>query len=221
MYLCQGLIEINKHKDSFIGWTDTTHFENNGSSEIYGIVEITSAFNQYRKFAKVKRISTRGFTYITIIDLLNDSTLIREKHWWGNFVSDTIIDCNNDGYKDYILKVMASSGCCPREDSWIYLYNPKTNNFEKPIDFLNVSYFTDRKELIGMSYGHQKETYLYKIRFNNLKVDTIAFLHHHPGVSTKYVLSKSNQVDLKKDKILNTVPNEYKKAEGYLWFVGE
>lgn len=220
-YFCQGLINSNKQKDYFIGNTDTTKFENNGSSEIYGIVEITSAFNPNRKFARVKRISTSGFTYIDIIDLSTDSTLIQEKHWWGNYVGDTIIDCNNDGFNDYVLKVMASSGCCPRDDSWIYLYNPKTNNFEKPIDFLNISYYTNRKELIGMSYGHPKETYLYKIRFNKLKADTIEFLHHHPQDSTKYLLSKTNLVDLKKDKTLIKVPNEYKKAEGYLWFVGE
>ena len=73
-----------------------------------------------------------------------------------------------------------------------------------------------------MSYGQPKETYLFKIKFNNIKADTIAFLHHHPEDSTKYVLSKKNHVDLKKDKILNAVPNEYKKAEAnYLWFIGE
>src|SRR5690606_17105023 len=31
-YLCQGLIEFNKHKDYFLGNTDTTRFENNCSS---------------------------------------------------------------------------------------------------------------------------------------------------------------------------------------------
>lgn len=221
-YLCQGLIEFNKHKDYFLGNTDTTYFENNGSSEVYGVVEITSAFNPSRKIARVKRISTKGFTYVDIVDLTTDSILIREKLWWGNYAGDSIIDVNKDGFNDYVLKVMASSGCCPREDSWIYLYNPKTENFEKPIDILNAEYFIDNRELYGMSYGHPKETYLYKIKFNNIKADTISFLHHHPDDSTKYVLSKSNHVDLKKDMVLKSVPNEYKKAEvNYLWFMGE
>ena len=221
-YLCQGLIEFNKHKDYFLGNTDTTRFENNGSSEVYGVVEITSAFNPSRKFARVKRISTEGFTYINIVDLSTDSILIREKHWWGNYVGDTIIDCNNDGFKDYVLKVMASSGCCPREDSWIYLYNPKTNDFEKPFHILNAEYSVDSRELYGMSYGHPKETYLYKIKLTNIEADTISFLHHHPEDSTKYILSKSKQIDLKKDKVLISVPNEYKKAKAnYLWFIGE
>ena len=220
-YTCQVLINSNKQKDYFLGHTDTTQFENNGSSEIYGTVEITSDFNPKRKYARIKRISTNGYTYIDIVDLTNDSALIREKHWWGNYVGDTIIDCNKDGFNDYVLKVMASSGCCPREDSWIYLYNPKINDFEKPIDFLNVSYFTDRRELVGMSYGQPKETYLYRIRFNNLIVDTLGFLHHHPEDSTKFVLSKTNHVNLKKDKILNYVPSEYKKSNGYSWFISE
>lgn len=221
-YFCQGLIEFNKYKDYFLGNTDTTHFENNGSSEVYGVVEITSAFNPSRKIARVKRISTKGFTYVDIVDLTTDSILIREKLWWVNYAGDSIIDVNKDGFNDYVLKVMASSGCCPREDSWIYLYNPKTKNFEKPIDILNAEYFIDNRELYGMSYGYPKETYLYKIKFNNIKADTISFLHHHPYDSTKYVLSKSNHVDLKKDMVLKSVPKEYKKAEvNYLWFIGE
>lgn len=176
--MCQRLIEENKEKDFFLGFKDTLRFENYGQTEVSGVVVISSAFNPNQKFAQIKQTSTIGFTYIHIVDLKTDSTLILEKIWWGNYVGDTIIDCNNDGYQDYILKVMASSGCCPREESWIYLYNPKTKQFEEAIDVLNAEYFPKEKMVIGSSYGQPNETHLYKLKFNGLKVDTISVAQH-------------------------------------------
>lgn len=220
-YLCQGLINANKQEKYFKGSTDTTYFNNEGSSSVHGIVEITSAFNLKRKFAKVNRLSSMGFVYIDIIDLENKNQLLQEKYGMVNYIGDTIIDCNNDGYSDYVLKAMASNGCCPREDSWIYIYNPKTNKFNPPYDFLNVTYFSSQRMLIGMSYGRLNETYLFKLIFNGLIADTVEYLHHHPKDASKFILSKTDQIDLNKDKTIKRVPIVYKKAEGYNWFVGK
>jgi hypothetical protein len=152
--------------------------------------------------------------------------VVSHKEWSLTYVNDTIRDINGDGLNDFIVNWYGSSGCCLKAFSNVYLLRQNQKAFSENFEFINPTFSPKEKIIRGICYGQPGETEMYKYKWNGEKVDTLEYVSYqrnHKGIKTgKIVISSDESYSDKYKilKILNSVPKEYRKIEGYDWFTG-
>lgn len=166
--------------------------------------------------------------YIDIYSKSNNKfeKVVSHEQWAMTYVNDTIRDINGDGLNDFVVNWYGASGCCLKAFSNIYLLRQDKKEFSENIEFINPTFAPKEKIIRGVCYGHPSETEMYKYKWNGEKVDTLEYVSYEKnekGVKTGKVVISSNSPysdKFKTIKVLNSVPREYKKIEGYDWFTG-
>lgn len=152
--------------------------------------------------------------------------VLSHEQWKMEYVNDTIRDINGDGINDFVVNWYGSNGCCLKAFSNIYLLRLDKKTFSDNFEFINPTFSPKEKIIRGVCYGHPGETEIYKYKWNGEKVDTLEYISYQKndvGLKTgKVVISKDEPCGDKYKilKVLNSVPTEYRKIDGYDWFTG-
>lgn len=153
--------------------------------------------------------------------------VLSHSEWDMTYVSDTLKDVNGDGYKDFVLNGYGSSGNWLKAFSYVYLFRPRIGTFTAGYQFINPNFFPKEKIIMGVGYGEPGNTEMYKYIWNREAVDTLEYIYYEQngqGIKTGKVI-RSNKGPWQKGKRiierLNSIPIEYKKIEGYDWFIGK
>lgn len=151
--------------------------------------------------------------------------VVSHEQWTMTYVNDTIRDINGDGLNDFVVNWYGSSGCCLKAFSNVYLLQQDKKAFSMNFEFINPTFAPKEKIIRGVCYGHPGETEMYKYKWNGEKVDTLEYVSYERnknGKTGKIILSIGRPYlnKYKTLKILNSVPIEYRKIEGYDWFTG-
>ncbi len=156
----------------------------------------------------------------------NFEKVVSHEQWAMTYVNDTIRDINGDGLNDFVVNWYGASGCCLKAFSNVYLLRQDRKAFSESFEFINPTFSAKEKIVRGVCYGHPGETEMYKYKWNSEKVDTLEYVSYEKnekGVKTgKVVISTDRPCGdkFKTFKVLNSVPKEYRKIEGYDWFTG-
>ena len=155
----------------------------------------------------------------------NFEKVVSHEQWSMTYVSDTIRDINGDGLNDFVVNWYGSSGCCLKAFSNIYLLQQDKNAFSESFEFINPTFSPKEKIIRGICYGHPGETEMYKYKWNGEKVDTMEYVSYERnenGKTGKIIISTSRPYDDKYKilNVLNSVPIEYNRIDGYDWFTG-
>ena len=141
------------------------------------------------------------------------------------YTNDTIRDINGDGLNDFVVNWYGACGCCLKAFSNVYLLRQDKKTFSENFEFINPTFSPKDKTIRGVCYGHPGETEMYKYKWSGENVDTIEYVSYErneKGKTGKVIIS-TNRPDIDKFKVLkiiNYVPKEYTKIEGYDWFKG-
>ncbi len=152
--------------------------------------------------------------------------VLSHEQWKMEYLNDTIRDINGDGLNDFVVNWYGSNGCCLKAFSNIYLLRQDKKLFSDNFEFINPTFSPKEKIIRGVCYGHPGDTELYKYKWNREKVDTLEYVSYQKndnGIKTgKIIITTSKPFGVKPDilRVLNTVPTEYRKIEGYDWFTG-
>ncbi len=151
--------------------------------------------------------------------------VISHEQWSMTYVNDTIRDINGDGLNDFVVNWYGSNGCCLKAFSNVYLLRKDKKAFSENFEFINPTFSPKEKIIRGVCYGHPGETEMYKYKWNGEKVDTLEYVSYERNETEKtgkIVVSTDRPYGdkFKTLKVLNSVPTEYKKIEGYNWFTG-
>ena len=173
------------------------------------------------------RINEPSAIHIDIYSKNNNrfEKVISHEEWTMTYVNDTIRDINGDGINDFVVNWYGSSGCCLKAFSNVYLLQQNKKSFSDNFEFINPTFSPKEKIIRGVCYGHPGETEMYKYKWNREKVDTLEYVSYErneKGKTGKIIISKNRPIGnkFKTLKVLNSVPTEYKKIEGYDWFTG-
>ena len=131
-----------------------------------------------------------------------------------------------DGLNDFVVNWYGSTGCCLKAFSNVYLLRQDKKAFSENFEFINPTFSPKEKIVRGVCYGHPGETEMYKYKWNGEKVDTLEYVSYErneKGKTGKVIISTDRPYGekFKTLKVLNSVPTEYKKIEGYDWFTGK
>lgn len=192
-------------------------------------IEINSDFyfSDERTHLIIRR-STSGSVFIDIFSKASGEfhKVLSHKQWAMEYVNDTIRDINGDGLKDFVVNWYGSSGCCLKAFSNVFLIRSDRNTFSNNLEFINPTFSPKEKIIRGVCYGHAGETEMYKYKWNGEIVDTleyISFEKNGKGEKTGKILITTDLPYGGKYKVLkrlNSIPTEYKKIDGYDWFLG-
>ncbi len=142
------------------------------------------------------------------------------------YVSDTIRDINGDRLKDFVVNWYGNNGCCLKAFSAIYILRTDKKSFSNSIEFINPTFSPAEKIIRGVCYGHPGETEMYKYKWAGEKIDTleyVSFEKNEKDEKTGKIIISDKEPYEDRSKVLkhlNIVPKEYKKIEGYDWFMG-
>lgn len=152
--------------------------------------------------------------------------VLSHEQWKMEYMNDTVRDINGDGFNDFVVNWYGSNGCCLKAFSNIYLLRPDKKTFSDNFEFINPTFSPKEKIIRGVCYGHPGETQMYKYKWTGEKVDTLEYISYQKsdkGIKTGKLIISTDQPYSDKNKILkivNSVPTEYRKIEGYDWFTG-
>lgn len=173
-------------------------------------------------------IIRRNYESVIYIDIYSKENnkfdkVISYEQYAIKYTNDTIRDINGDSINDFVVNWYGSSGCCLKAFSDVYLLRPDKKNFSKNFEFINPTFSPKEKLVRGVCYGYAGDTEMYKSKWNGEKVDILEYVSYqknNKGVKTgKIVISHGKK--FKTLKVLNSVPTEYRKIEGYDWFTGK
>ncbi len=193
-------------------------------------VEINLDYHFTKKYPHL--IIRRHGPNAVYIDIYNKNDrkfekVVSHEQWVMTYVNDTIRDVNGDGLNDFVVNWYGATGCCLKAFSNVYLLRQNKNEFSNNFEFINPTFSPKEKIIRGVCYGHPGETEMYKYKWNEEMVDTIEYVGYEKNDSGKktgkIVISNTSSCSntFKVLKRLNSVPNEYKKIEGYDWFTGK
>ncbi|GEM_PF-391838 len=152
--------------------------------------------------------------------------VVSHEEWTMTYVNDTIRDINGDGLNDFVVNWYGSNGCCLKAISNVYLLRQDKNTFSENFGFINPTFSPKERIIRGVCYGHPGETEMYKYKWSGEKIDTLEYVSYETndqGLKTGKVIISTHKPyndSFKMLKVLNAVPSEYKKIEGYNWFAG-
>ncbi len=174
------------------------------------------------------RRNTPGSIYIDIFSKSDNKFIkvLSHEQWNMTYVNDTIRDINGDGLKDFVVNWYGSSGCCLKAFSNVYLLRPDKKTFSNNFEFINPTFSPKDKIIRGVCYGQPGDTEMYKYKWNGETIDTleyISFEKNDKGEKTGKIIAANDHRFGGRYKVLkrlNSMPDEYKKIEGYDWFSG-
>ena len=169
------------------------------------------------------------FIYIDIYSRKGDKfeNVLFYNRWKLEYMNDTIQDINGDGLDDFVVNWYGNTGCCLKAFSNVYLLRTDQKTFSNNFEFINPTFSPKEKIIRGICYGHPGKTDMYKYKWNSETIDTLEYISYEKneqGEKTGKVIvstSQPNGSNFKVLKRLNSVPNDYRKIEGYDWFTGE
>ncbi|MTH13953.1 hypothetical protein [Flavobacterium sp. LC2016-01] len=190
-------------------------------------ISIDNYFTKNNPHLIIRRLSP-GNVYIDIYskDGNKFKKVVSHKEWTMTYMNDTIRDINGDGLKDFVVNWYGATGCCLKGFSDIYLLRKDKKEFSKGFEFINPTFSPQEKTIRGVEYGHPGQTEIYKYKWNGETVDTLEYVYYDTdkeGKKTgKIIISKKRAYSKNKKDIqkLNSIPDEYKKIEGFDWFTG-
>jgi hypothetical protein len=154
---------------------------------------------------------------IYVLDTTQKFTLVRaDTCYFHSYTGDTIFDVNGDGYKDFVVTTSGLTGCCPRDEEFIYLYNKDCAAFAAPIEVSNPDYYPDRIMLFQMDYGWPGWVAIHKCFWNGTElntVETIKLDNSHPEV---FIVEDEKTG---KKTSVRGLPPEYKTFNRLNWFL--
>lgn len=143
------------------------------------------------------------------------------------YVSDTIQDIDDDGFKDYVIRTYSCCGCCLRAVSKVYLQKTQGSFVVNPYKFMNPTFSPKEKIIRGICYGQAGDTEMYKYKWRGRQIDTLEFIAYQKrpnGERTgKFLILRSRKSETNQNilKVINKVPKEYLRIVGYDWFTGK
>ena len=209
--------------------TEYDRVVDNGYYDVKVEINLDYHFTKDYSHLIIRRSGDPGNVYIDIYSKNNNTfeKVLSHEQWEFTYRYDTIQDINGDGLKDFVVNWYGSIGCCLRAFSAVYLLRPDKQTFSNEFEFINPKFSPKEKIIRGICYGHPGETEMYKYKWNGEKVDTLEYVYYEKNqngdktgkiiISTKRFPCEENNKILKR---LNSVPNEYKKIDGYNWFLG-
>lgn len=173
------------------------------------------------------KMSEPSAVHINIYTNANDgyTPVLAHEQWTMTYVNDTVQDINGDRLQDVVVNWYGATGCCLKAFSKVYLQRPD-HTFSSDLEFINPTFSPSEQMIRGVCYGHPGETELYKYRWHGETVDTLEYVHYEKdaqGTRTgKVILSTALPYGegYKVLCLLDAVPQEYRKIEGYDWFTG-
>jgi hypothetical protein len=191
-------------------------------------VEVSSDFYFSSRFPHliIKR-KTPSSVYIDIFSKTNNQfhKVLSHEQWTLEYTGDTIRDINGDGLKDFVVDWYGSTGCCLKAFSNIYLLSSDEKSFSNSFEFINPTFSPKEQIIRGVCYGHPGETEMYKYKWNKGAVDTVEYIYfekNDKGEKTGKLIVSNNLPYSNNHKVLKRlsyVPAEYRKIEGYDWFI--
>jgi len=139
---------------------------------------------------------------------------------------DSIYDVNGDGTKDFVMSRYGSSGCCLKAFSNVHLFQDDERAFIEGIEFINPTFSPREKIVRGICYGNTGDTDLYKLKWIGNTLDTVEYVYYQTDKNNnrtgKVVIANGRQFWEKHKvlRVLDAVPSEYKKINGFDWFNG-
>jgi hypothetical protein len=188
---------------------------------------IGSLFKDNQKYFLLRR-HVPWATFLDLYKIQDDKTekLIYREQGSMTYVNDTIRDINGDGLNDFVVNWYGSSGCCLKAFSNVYLLRQDKKSFSENFEFINPTFSPKEKIIRGVCYGHPGETEMYKYKWNGEKVDTLEYVSYErneKGKTGKIIITTGRPYGdkFKTLKVLNSVPKEYERIEGFDWFTGK
>src|SRR5688572_3996735 len=71
--------------------------------------------------------------------------VLSHEQWSMTYVTDTIMDVNGDGYKDFLVNWYGATGCCLKNFYNVYLFNPESGGFSDDFEFINPTFSSKEK----------------------------------------------------------------------------
>jgi hypothetical protein len=198
------------------------------SYQVEVIIHSDFYFTQLSPHLIIRR-NTPDNIYIDIFSKKDNQfkDVLSHMQWDMTYVNDTIRDINGDGLKDFVVNWYGSSGCCLKAFSNVYLLRQDKKTFSNSFEFINPTFSPKEQIIRGVCYGHPGETEMYKYKWNGELLDTLEYISYEKNDKGE----KTGKIIISNDlpytgyykilKRLNSVPNEYKKIEGYDWFTGK
>lgn len=152
--------------------------------------------------------------------------VVSHEQWTLTYVNDTIRDINSDGVNDFVVNWYGSSGCCLKAFSDVYILKQDKKAFTANFEFINPTFSPKEKIIRGVCYGHPGETEMYKYKWKDEQIDTLEYVSYEKnekGIKTGKIIISAGRPHgdkFKKLKVLNSIPAEYRKIDGYDWFTG-
>ena len=138
-----------------------------------------------------------------------------------NYIADSIYDVNGDQRSDFELHWYPSSGCCIRNIHDIHL-SVDHGQLQMPLEFINPTFYPVEGIVRGVTYGHAGHVELYKVRWNQYSVDTLAFISHDPSTPGQFLKTKTNPYRANEiPDTLTSMPQEFLSIDAYNWFAEE
>lgn len=134
---------------------------------------------------------------------------------YSSFSSDTIMDVNGDGYKDFVTEEYSSNGCCPRDDQYAYLYKPIEGTLTVGEELFNPTYLPKQKLTYIMSYGWPGFVSIYKCKWNGYKLDTIQEIKADTAHKNTYIV---DDYITGRNFTIKGLPEEYKHLQSTDYF---
>ena len=222
------LVIAKQHIDKENYQTELKTIAKNETDSITINLKISSFFVKTQRHLIVQtKTQSTIYEHIFLIKNKTFSPVLAHKELQIEYEKDSIIDVNNDGYKDFLILGYASSGCCLKNFVSVYLFQSDESEFSKIFEFINPTFDPNEKIIRGVSYGQRGETEMYKYKWNKKTIDTIEYISYekdNDGLNTGKVI-KSNKQNYKTANTkfikLDAIPKEYLLIDGFDWFKGE
>ena len=228
LILKKTLVIAKQHISKENYQTELRSTPNNDSEAVITKLKIGNFFSNTQRHLIVKTKS-QSTIYVNIFLIKNKTffPVLNHKELEIEYEKDSILDVDNDGFKDYLTLGHASSGCCLKNFAIVYLFQTDKTEFSRNFTFVNPTFAPKEKIIRGICYGQSGETAMYKFNWNKQNIDTleyISFEKDKEGIKTGNII-KSKKQDYKKADgkfiKLSEVPKEYLSIDGYEWFKGQ
>jgi hypothetical protein len=221
---------INKAKNIGFKNINKANFDSQFITDIDSVENATTSITLVHWISpKYKHLlmktNTSNNVYIDIF-LFEDNKLINVLNrieWKMTYESDTFMDVNGDGYKDFVLNWYGMNGNWLKNFSDVYVFRKQSGDFQNFINFYNPSFYPLEKKVIGIYYGAPGQVDMYKyqwIKDTALEVEKLSLEIKNDKKTNRFIKTEIKG-KTKRKIVLKSAPDEYKNSDWYEWFLGE
>lgn len=214
----QRLLLIDLHNANDATFSESREMSGSIIGRIQTSIAAGKLFNKEHRFALIKQTSGNGVN-IKVYKQAGTKygELINYEISEMEFMNDTIMDVNNDGFNDLIIDTYGCCGTNLKGFSEVYLYKPDDSGFTQAIRLDNPVFFPAEKVVRGVSAGQPGQSSLYKMVWKGTELKPVETISLHPNKKHRYILEREGQKPLK----IKEIPAEYKTLKNLYWFLGE